>query len=118
MAVIAGKDQIDAAAAQSGKVAVQNGLPKGMNRLQPAGIDKYVAPIPSAGFEGVDQFMGRRSIEIAVERQMDAVFALKLDNFEIHGHGKPSFPPPGSGIIRFSEAIHRAGGRCAHRKGW
>ena len=89
--MLADEHQIEAAAAQPGEVALQDNSAKGMDQLQSIGVDEHLVHIPCARFQRVDQLMGRRPVKVAVEIEMDTVFAFQLDDLEIHGHRLPSF---------------------------
>jgi hypothetical protein len=112
--MVANEHQVPAATVQAGQVAEQNDLTEGMDRPQPVGVDKDLIHLRAAGSQGIDQFVGGRAVKIAIECQVDTVFAFKLKNLEVRSHRLPSFLPPAGGIIRLPEQVSSDGRQIRH----
>jgi hypothetical protein len=112
--MVANEHQVPATAVQTGQVVEQNDLSEWMDGPQSVGIDKDLIHVRAAGFQGIDQFVGGRTVKIAIKGQMNAVFAFKLENLEIGSHRLPSFLPPTGGIIRLTEQVSSDRRRMRH----
>jgi hypothetical protein len=95
--MIAKKNKILGTTAHDGQIAVEHNLTKGMDRGQSIGVDEYLVNIRAVWLQFVDQLVGRATVKVSIEAKMNAVFVLKLENFEVHGHRLPSFLTPVSG---------------------
>ena len=62
-AVVADKYE---ASDHTGNVMGQNDPPKVVNRFQSVGIDENLIHLRAAGFQGVDQFVRRRTVEVTI----------------------------------------------------
>lgn len=112
--MVADEDQVPAATAQTGQIAMKDDLTEWMNRFQSVGIDEDLLHIRPVGFQGVDQFVGGGAVEIPVEGEVNTIAVFMLENLEIHGHRLPSFPPPGGVTIRLPENDSSSGRRVRH----
>ena len=111
--MVAEENQFRAAKAQIGKIALQDRLAERVYCFQTAGIDYDLIHTLLTGGQGVDQFMGGSTVEVAIESEADTVFRLasKSIDLEVHGHRLPSFRPPHNGGIHCRPRAREMGGR-------